>query len=117
MSSSSGTRDSAAGLLLVTTVVFVCLKFGGAVNWPWWIVLGPLWMPTALYLGVYVAVFLIMFTIVAGIGVARRLTPKRWWRKPAVRSARERLMRAIPRGRRRGREVYRVTTVRSRRRR
>lgn len=44
------------GVLTVLTIVFVVLKVipGTAVNdWSWWWVLSPLWIPTALVLGIF----------------------------------------------------------------
>jgi membrane protein implicated in regulation of membrane protease activity len=112
MASSGSTREGGGGLLFVVTVVFICLKLGGAVDWSWWIVLAPLWLPVAVYLGLFAAVFLVIATAVGFTMAGRALTPKRR-RKPVTRTPRERLMRAVPRGRR---KVYRVTTAQRRRR-
>jgi hypothetical protein len=115
-SASSGAREGGGGgLLFAVTIVFVCLKLGGAVDWSWWIVLGPLWMPLALYLAVYAGMFVVLAAIVGCVMAARAVTPKRWWGKPvAAPAARERLLRVTPTGRRR--KVYRVTTAQRRRR-
>lgn len=114
-SASPGAREGGGGLLFTVTIVFICLKLGGAVDWSWWIVLGPLWMPLALYLAVYAGMLLVLATIVGCVLAVRAVTPKRWWRRSvAAPAARERLLRTMPRGRR---KVYRVTTVQSRRRR
>ena len=38
------------------TIVFVVLKLTGNINWSWWLVLGPIWIPIAI---VIVLVFII----------------------------------------------------------
>lgn len=50
-----GTLHAAA---LVLAVVFVCFKLLEWVNWPWWVVLSPLWGGPALFAIVFVLAFL-----------------------------------------------------------
>mgnify|MGYP002760501617 FL=1 len=33
------------------TLIFIALKLTGDIAWPWWVVLGPMWMPWAAFLG------------------------------------------------------------------
>lgn len=43
-------------------LVFIVLKLCGVIDWSWWWVLAPIWMPIALVLGI-----LIIFMIIIGI--------------------------------------------------
>lgn len=45
-----------AGLL---TIVFIILKLTDNIDWSWWWVLSPLWIPTVIFLIVVLVVFLI----------------------------------------------------------
>lgn len=49
-------------LLGITTLVFVVLKLTGVINWSWWWVLGPLWIPS-----VIVLVLVMLGAAIAGI--------------------------------------------------
>jgi hypothetical protein len=46
------TRTSGTGLGLTTTLflIFLVLKLTGAIDWSWWWVTSPLWLPIALVL-------------------------------------------------------------------
>jgi hypothetical protein len=50
----------------VLTIVFVLLKAYGKIDWSWWWVFSPLWIPIAIFLGV-MAVIAIFALIVAAI--------------------------------------------------
>lgn len=43
-------------------LVFIVLKLCGVIDWSWWWVLAPIWMPVALVLGI-----IIIFAIIIGI--------------------------------------------------
>jgi len=43
-------------------LVFIVLKLCGVIDWSWWWVLAPIWMPIALVLGI-----IIIFAIIVGI--------------------------------------------------
>ena len=43
-------------------LVFIILKLCGVIDWSWWWVLAPIWMPVALVLGI-----IIIFAIIIGI--------------------------------------------------
>ena len=45
-----------AGLL---TIVFIVLKLTGFINWSWWWVLAPIWIPASL-----------VFAVLVGLGIA-----------------------------------------------
>lgn len=44
----SSSSSSGVGFFGLLTVSFIILKLTGYINWSWWWVLGPLWIPIAL---------------------------------------------------------------------
>jgi hypothetical protein len=40
------------------TIVFVILKLTGAIDWAWWMVLAPLWMPLVAVVGMVLLIAL-----------------------------------------------------------
>ena len=42
------------------TIVFITLKLLGKIDWSWWWVVAPLWLPIALAAGIYVLFLIIM---------------------------------------------------------
>jgi len=67
MSSESKTSSASGGIGFfgLLTIVFITLKLCNVINWSWWWVLAPLWIPTTFVLGL----FLIVLTLFL-IGVA-----------------------------------------------
>lgn len=59
MSTQSATAPSIAGLL---GVLFVALKLTHVIDWEWWWVLAPFWIPIAAGIGILVGV-----VVVAGL--------------------------------------------------
>ena len=55
-------RSSGMGFLGLLTIVFITLKLTGFINWPWWWVLAPLWGGLALVVGIFIVVFIVVFT-------------------------------------------------------
>jgi len=49
-----------SGLL---TIVFIVLKLLNVIQWSWWWVLSPLWIPLALVLAIYAIFFLIAYIV------------------------------------------------------
>ena len=45
---SDAKRISGIGLMDLLLVLFVGLKLGGVINWSWWWVLSPIWIPLIL---------------------------------------------------------------------
>lgn len=41
-------------------IVFIVLKLVHVINWSWWWVLSPLWIPTAFAIAVFVIIFVIV---------------------------------------------------------
>ena len=66
MSKKSNT-GSGLSLTAVLFVVFLVLKLTGNIDWSWWWVTSPLWIPLALALGIFtIILFVILFLIVLG---------------------------------------------------
>ena len=60
--SNHGAARGGVGFLGLLTILFIGLKLTGYINWEWWWVLAPLWIPLALFiLGgiIYVIVYVI----------------------------------------------------------
>jgi hypothetical protein len=54
-------------------LLFIGLKLGGAIDWPWIWVLSPAWIPVALFVAVVVVgVVLIILAAALGISYGRR---------------------------------------------
>lgn len=65
MSKVSGGTASAggSGTLGLLGVLFVVLKLYGVINWSWWWVLAPFWIPSAVVAIVATAVLVIYFSV------------------------------------------------------
>jgi hypothetical protein len=48
-----------SGFLGFLTLIFITLKLVNVLNWSWWWVLSPLWVPAAIVLGIYLIFLLI----------------------------------------------------------
>ena len=57
-------KNESIGICSLLTIVFVALKLFGAINWSWWWVVSPLWIPWAIILG-----FATICSIFAGLMV------------------------------------------------
>lgn len=55
-------KESGIGLDIILFVVFLILKLTGDIDWSWWWVTSPLWIPIAV-----VIVFVILGMIIRGI--------------------------------------------------
>lgn len=44
-------KESGIGLDIILFVVFLILKLTGHIDWSWWWVTSPLWIPVAIVLG------------------------------------------------------------------
>ena len=73
MASRSSGGIGFCGLLCIALVVLKLAEVGKAASWPWWAVLGPLWMPMAV-----VAVGLAIAAVLGAMSDAMR---RRKWRK------------------------------------
>lgn len=54
-------KGASIGFFGLLTILFIGLKLSGHIGWSWWLVLGPLWMPTVAVLGIMASVMLITF--------------------------------------------------------
>jgi hypothetical protein len=57
MGRSSSSGSGGVGLLGLLGLMFVFLKLGGVIAWPWIWVLAPLWVPTSIALIALLAIF------------------------------------------------------------
>ena len=46
------------GFFALLTLLFIGLKLGHVIDWSWWWVLGPIWIPSAVLLAIFGLVFL-----------------------------------------------------------
>ena len=65
------------GFLGMLAILFIGLKLAGVISWSWWWVLAPIWMPTAIALGVAAIGFLVLVLSTRG-NKRRRRNPRRW---------------------------------------
>ncbi len=57
-------------LTAVLFVVFLVLKLTGNIDWSWWWVTSPLWIPFAILLGLFfIVVLLIVIALIFGMSV------------------------------------------------
>jgi len=48
--SESNSSSGGIGFCGLLTVLFIGLKLTHYIDWPWWVVLSPIWIPTAIWL-------------------------------------------------------------------
>ena len=51
--------SSGVGFGGLLTILFIGLKLGGIINWSWWWVLSPIWLPIAVLLFIVALLFLV----------------------------------------------------------
>ena len=61
---SSGTTKVGVSFCGLLQIVFIMLKLLDKISWPWWLVLAPMWVPTAILIMAAVAV--VIFCGIAG---------------------------------------------------
>jgi hypothetical protein len=71
MKEKSSAASSGIGFTGLLTILFVGLKLTGFIDWSWWWVLAPSWIPLALVLLIFAGMGLFIL-------VVRLMTPKRW---------------------------------------
>ena len=54
----SSSNGGGIGFLGVLGIAFIVLRLCGVIDWPWWAVLSPIWVPIVLLLLVWVALVL-----------------------------------------------------------
>lgn len=63
---SNGTKSQARGGISffgLLTIVFIVLKLCGVIQWSWVWVVAPIWIPTALFLGISLIIGIIILII------------------------------------------------------
>jgi hypothetical protein len=65
MSKKITTSYTGLSFLQVLTIVFVALKLTNVINWSWWFVLMPLWLPITIFLSIMFFVLVSVFLIKA----------------------------------------------------
>lgn len=70
MSNTSLAKTSSSGISFggMLTILFIGLKLTGYIDWSWWWVLSPLWLPIAVLLGVLAVVALVYGVIKLSTG-------------------------------------------------
>jgi hypothetical protein len=78
--------------VVAVTVALVALKAGGVIDWPWWLVLCPIWIGPAAVIAFFGALMLVglVALVFAGIVAApfviwEKLDERRWRKKLAQR--------------------------------
>lgn len=56
MSTNNNSKSSEIGFCGLLTIVFIVLKLTNYINWSWWWVMSPLWIPIAILLAVILLV-------------------------------------------------------------
>ena len=64
-------KSGGMGLGMVLFVVFLVLKLVGTIDWSWWWVTAPLWIPLVLGIGIFLIV-LVIGLIVAAVAASCR---------------------------------------------
>lgn len=59
MSSNSSTSSGGIGFCGLLCIVFIVLKLTGNIDWSWWWVLSPIWIPWCVVLGILAIVGMI----------------------------------------------------------
>lgn len=72
------------GLCGATFLVFLVLKLTGHIDWSWWWVTAPLWLPTVVIIGI---VLVVLILIVCGIQVIDRLDKRKDRKREKLRDA------------------------------
>ena len=57
------TTNKGMGFCGTLTIVFIILKLTHVINWSWWWVLSPIWMPVAVVLGIIAVVAIVMLIV------------------------------------------------------
>ncbi len=71
--SDSTTSSSGIGFTGLLTIVFIILKLTNYIDWSWWWVLAPLWIPITAGLGVFIVVCAVISLVVIAKEAGGRL--------------------------------------------
>ena len=56
MSNGSSGSSGGIGFLGILAILFIALKLCGVINWSWWAVLAPIWVPFAIIIPILILV-------------------------------------------------------------
>jgi hypothetical protein len=74
---SSGAAGGGITLSGLTFLVFLVLKLCNVIDWSWWWVTAPLWIPFA----IFIAICIVVFIVGIFIGIARAIVKSKKGRK------------------------------------
>lgn len=57
------TTNGGIGFLGALTILFIALKLTHVINWSWWWVLSPIWIPIAVVLGIIAIIAIVMLIV------------------------------------------------------
>lgn len=57
------TTNGGIGFLGALTILFIALKLTHVIDWSWWWVLSPIWIPVAVVLGIIAIVAIVMLIV------------------------------------------------------
>lgn len=67
---SNNKSGNGLSLTAVLLIVFLVLKLTNNINWPWYWVLSPIWLPFALVIGlIFIAFLIIVIAIIFGASI------------------------------------------------
>lgn len=55
--------NGGVGFLGALTILFIALKLTHVIDWSWWWVLSPIWIPVAVVLGIIAVVAIVMLIV------------------------------------------------------
>jgi hypothetical protein len=76
MSNNNSALYSGIGFLEILSLIFITLKLLKKIDWSWWAVLSPLWVPVAVFVGFLVILFLVYVVIELGSIVQYKIWKK-----------------------------------------
>ncbi len=62
-SGSSSSSSGGIGILGMLGVLFIGLKLTGYIEWSWWWVLDPFWIPVAVFFAICLMIFVVLLII------------------------------------------------------
>lgn len=61
--STNMSANGGIGFLGALTILFIALKLTHVIDWSWWWVLSPIWIPVAVVLGIIAVVAIVMLIV------------------------------------------------------
>lgn len=59
MKNSNSSSSSGIGFFGLLTVAFIVLKLTGYIDWSWWWVLAPIWLPFSIVFIIFIIIYLL----------------------------------------------------------